>query len=77
MAVAPGEIVVVYSDGVAEAMNGRRQLFGEERLLEVVAEHRRETASGVIDGIVAAVKKHTGSQPQYDDMTLIVVKRNA
>ena len=58
-------------------MNGRKKLFGEERLIDVVAEHRHGTAAEIVAGITAAVKKHTGTQPQYDDITLIVVKRNA
>jgi len=72
-----GDALVVYSDGVAEAMNARDEQFGEEHLVEVVRKNNHRTSRELIDAIIAAVKEHTGNHPQYDDMTLLVLKRNA
>jgi len=72
----PGDALVVYSDGVAEAMNAKEEQFGEERLLDVIRRNHCHGARQLIDDIIAAVKSHTGNHPQYDDMTLLVLRRN-
>lgn len=73
----PGDVLVIYSDGICEAMNSARELFEEERLAEVVSKLINCSANAILDGIIAAAKKHAGGYPQSDDMTLIVLKRNA
>lgn len=72
----PGDVMVIYSDGVAEAMNAQQEQFGEERLIGVIKKNRRRDAPEIIEYILSAVKLHTGDYPQYDDMTLLVLKRN-
>ena len=76
IALQHGDILVVYSDGVAEAMNAEQEQFGEERLIGVIKKNRRRNAQEIIEHILSAVKLHTGDYPQYDDMTLLVVQRN-
>jgi sigma-B regulation protein RsbU (phosphoserine phosphatase) len=71
----PGDLLVISSDGISEAMNSDLELFGEERLQAIIASHRSDSPNEIIDNIIAAVKVHAGSHPQSDDMTLIVVKR--
>lgn len=73
----PGDILVIYSDGICEAMNERRELFGEDKLIDVLRTHRDCSASMILEAIVAGAKKHAGTYPQSDDMTLVVVKRNS
>jgi sigma-B regulation protein RsbU (phosphoserine phosphatase) len=73
----PGDVLVIYSDGIPEAMNAQLEQFGEERLSQVIYENRSRSATELIDKIVAAAKTHAGTMPQSDDMTLIVVKRHA
>ena len=70
-----GDLLVVYSDGVTEAWDTDEVEFGEERLSKVLHQFHDKTASELIDGIFAAVKTHTGSAPQADDITLVVLKR--
>jgi serine phosphatase RsbU (regulator of sigma subunit) len=70
-----GDLLVVYSDGVTEAWNTDEVEFGEQRLAEVIHQHHERPASEVVERIVAAVKQHTGSAPQADDITLVVLKR--
>jgi serine phosphatase RsbU (regulator of sigma subunit) len=71
----PGDLLVIFSDGITEAINPAQELFGEERLGAVIAEHRMATAQELIERIVAAVRAYAGTAPQTDDMTLLVVKR--
>ncbi|MEE9167493.1 MAG: GAF domain-containing SpoIIE family protein phosphatase [Candidatus Neomarinimicrobiota bacterium] len=73
---APGDVLVVYSDGVTEAMDAHEEEFGEERLEEVVKDNLDVSSEELIDGIVSAVRSHAGDAPQMDDITLVVVKRN-
>jgi len=70
-----GDVLVVYSDGIAEAMNGKDDMFGEERLAEVLKNILMESAEQIIDAVIGSVKKFTGSTPQSDDVTIVVVKR--
>ena len=70
-----GDLLLVYSDGITEAMNADEEEFGENRLAEVTLKHRDELASTLIEKIIAAVKLHTGDAPQMDDITLVVIKR--
>jgi sigma-B regulation protein RsbU (phosphoserine phosphatase) len=73
--LSPGDLVVVYSDGIPEAVDAAQQQYGEHRLRELLLAHREEPASAVVDQIIAAVQKHAEGVPQMDDMTVVVVKR--
>jgi len=72
-----GDVVCFYTDGVTEAMNARRQLFGEERLAEVLRRCHHLDPEEIIGRIIAAVTNFTAGTPQADDTTLVVLKRNA
>ncbi len=71
----PGEVLLLNSDGITEAMNQHEEEFGEQRLREVVQSHLDKTAEQIIDQILKAVSEHTRGVPQLDDMTLLVLKR--
>ncbi len=75
VSMGPGDVLVVYSDGITEAVNTSEVQFGEERLAKVIREHRHETASGLLECIVREVKTFVGGMAQADDMTLLIVKR--
>jgi sigma-B regulation protein RsbU (phosphoserine phosphatase) len=70
-----GDVLVVYSDGITEALNDRRQQFSEKRLLKVLEKNRHKPATEIIDAIFEAAQRHMLAYPQYDDMTVIVIKR--
>ncbi len=74
--VAPGDLLIFYTDGVTEAMNADYQLFGEERFRAAVAARAEAGAQQILDSVVDAIKAHTGDMPQSDDVTLVVVKRH-
>jgi serine phosphatase RsbU (regulator of sigma subunit) len=71
-----GDVVCFYTDGVTEAMNVRRQLFGEERLAEVLRRCHHLDPEEIIGRIIDAVTSFTASTPQTDDITMVVLKRN-
>ena len=68
-------ILVVYSDGITEAMNSNEEEFGEEKLVKLISENRKLLASDLIDLIIKTVNDHAGNAEQMDDMTLVVIKR--
>lgn len=71
----PGDFCVLYSDGVTEAMNGRDEPYGEERLLTCILGNRDLAAESLIQKIVSSVELHADHCPQSDDITLLVIKR--
>jgi sigma-B regulation protein RsbU (phosphoserine phosphatase) len=70
-----GNVLVLYSDGITEAMNEQEQEFGEQRLARIVQQHIAEPAEDIINHIVVKVREHSGRVPQMDDMTLLMIKR--
>jgi sigma-B regulation protein RsbU (phosphoserine phosphatase) len=69
----PGDVLVVYTDGVTEAANADGEEFGEERLLEVVQAHRLVSVGALLKAISAEVQRFSYGE-QTDDLTLVVVK---
>jgi sigma-B regulation protein RsbU (phosphoserine phosphatase) len=75
IALHSGDTVVLYTDGITEAADESHNLYGLERLCEVVRSHAAGTAAAIKDAVIADVKRHAGAQPLYDDLTLIVMKQ--
>jgi sigma-B regulation protein RsbU (phosphoserine phosphatase) len=73
--LAPGDALVVFSDGITDAANTLEEQFGEERLAASIGEHRGETAEVLVNRIIDGVKAHEAGAAQFDDLTLVVVKR--
>lgn len=73
--VAPGDLLILYTDGVTESVDSGRRQFGVERLQAVVGGHAGASAQEVLESVVNAVKAHRGDVPPADDLTLLVVKR--
>jgi sigma-B regulation protein RsbU (phosphoserine phosphatase) len=69
-----GDKAVLYTDGVVEAMNDQEEMFGFDRLLEVVKNSKTTTAEDLLNEIKSEVDEFTGSAPQHDDITIIVVQ---
>ena len=72
--VGPGDIAVLFTDGVSEAMNEADDLFGEDRLTRLVEEHAGLSAEALRARILADVEAFVGSANQHDDMTLVLFK---
>ncbi len=73
--IAPGEVLLVYSDGISEALDAADREFGVARMLGVVAEHREAPAADLVERILRAVSNHAGARAPSDDRTLVVIKR--
>ena len=69
----PGDVLVLYTDGVTEAINDHEEEFGEQRLLSVIMENRALTADEIMRKILAAITAFAGDRPQHDDITLMVL----
>ncbi|HPI72200.1 MAG TPA: PP2C family protein-serine/threonine phosphatase, partial [bacterium] len=75
-ALKPGDVVLLQTDGLQDAMNKGQEFYGEERLLrflESVPTHSL-TSKEIRDVILADVRAFVGKAHQYDDMTVIVIK---
>lgn len=70
-----GDILVLYTDGITEAINADEEEFGEERLEELVIAHATRPADDIADLILDAVTAFAGEQNLFDDATLVVLKR--
>jgi len=70
-----GDVLVIYSDGICEAMNDEKEEFGEQRLQEIVLLHKEAPADILVEKIISAIELFNQGAPQNDDMTLVVVKR--
>ena len=75
ISIQPDELLILYSDGITEAMNANEEEFGENRLYDVIIKNKNESAEKLIEIIFNEVRNFTGNTPQMDDITLIVIKR--
>jgi serine phosphatase RsbU (regulator of sigma subunit) len=75
MNLGPGDLLVVYSDGVTEATNANYDEFGEERFIEVLSRNRAQSAEIIVDAVTSALTEFAAGAPPADDITLVVAKR--
>jgi len=73
----PGEAIVIYTDGVNEAMNSEQQLFGEDRLLTFLADKSSEPVSSITASLCVAVHQYAQDEPQSDDITVMALRYEA
>ncbi len=74
ISLAEDDIIIIYTDGVTEAMNPRRRLFGEERFLRVIREYGRRSAQEFIESLKHELNTFTEGNEQNDDITLVAIK---
>jgi phosphoserine phosphatase RsbU/P len=70
-----GDILVVYSDGITEAMNPSDQMFGEEKLIELIEKEAPRGCAALEEYILRSIDEFTEGRNQTDDMTMIIVQR--
>ena len=73
-ALAPGDVLVAFTDGISEAMNALDEEWGEERLIEAVRPNTTLDARELIDTVMQAADAFVAGAPQHDDMTMVVVR---
>ncbi|MFA7079537.1 MAG: SpoIIE family protein phosphatase [Candidatus Bathyarchaeia archaeon] len=69
-----GDLITLFTDGVTEAINQKEEQFGQQRLLTLIEENRGLSACEIISKIEAEVTAFSGGQPQFDDITLMIIK---
>ena len=72
--IQAGDVFVLYTDGISEAMDPEGELFSDEGLARVVASHHHLDAAGIRERVVREVRAFVGDSEPHDDMTMIVVK---
>jgi sigma-B regulation protein RsbU (phosphoserine phosphatase) len=72
-----GDLLVLYTDGISEAMTHADEEWGEERMIEAALKVRELSADAVLRAMFAAADAFTAGAPQHDDMTLLVLKLDA
>lgn len=72
--LVPGDLLVCYTDGVTEAINHLEEAYGEKRLIETVKKYRNLPAQEIIGKVEDDVVSFAGQEPQFDDITLLVMK---
>ena len=73
--IQPGDILLMYTDGVTEAFNEQDEVFGDDRLAEFARSHIDCTAEEFLDQLVLEIKAFAGDTPPSDDITMVCLKR--
>jgi phosphoserine phosphatase RsbU/P len=69
-----GDVIVLYTDGVSEAMNTDADLFGDSRLSRIIEEHGHLESGELRERILREIESFVGAADQHDDMTMILMK---
>jgi sigma-B regulation protein RsbU (phosphoserine phosphatase) len=72
--IGTGDTVVLYTDGVTEAVNGAEEMFGEDRLKRVITGTAGKPAAGILAAILDEITAFSLGQPQADDITLMIIR---
>jgi sigma-B regulation protein RsbU (phosphoserine phosphatase) len=72
--LSPGDVIVLYTDGITEAMNAESDLFGDTRLSRIVEEHGHLDSGELRERIMREIEAFVGVADQHDDMTMILLK---
>jgi sigma-B regulation protein RsbU (phosphoserine phosphatase) len=75
--ILPGDLLVLFTDGISEAMNEHADCFGETQLAELVEEHGHLPIGELRERILREITAFVGGAPQHDDMTMILLKMDA
>jgi len=70
----PGDLLVLFTDGVVEAHNAKKELFGEERLIEFLELKRSQSPEQIVDGLIEEVAMFAEGTSQHDDLTVVVMR---
>lgn len=75
LAMAPGSVLVAYTDGLSEATSPDDEEFGVDRIAQVATQHGRRPMDELIQNLFAAVNQFTHGTPPHDDRTLLAIRR--
>jgi sigma-B regulation protein RsbU (phosphoserine phosphatase) len=74
IALTNGDVIVLYTDGITEAMNAANDLFGDHRLSRIIEEHGHLESGELRERILREIEAFVGGADQHDDMTMILMK---
>jgi sigma-B regulation protein RsbU (phosphoserine phosphatase) len=69
----PGDTLVMYTDGITEAHDEQDRQFGLDGLEQATRANCHRPAGDIITAVIEALDNHTGSEPQFDDLTLVII----
>src|SRR5579864_7317404 len=72
--VYPGDLIVLFTDGVIEAVNDRQEEYGEARLLSSLESSKTSSSDEILRRLMQQVENFVGDAPQHDDMTCVVLR---
>ncbi len=72
--VEAGDLLIVFSDGIAEAMNAQEEEFGDTRIGEIARQHRDQHPRMICDAVVSGIADFLGALKPHDDQTLLIVR---
>jgi sigma-B regulation protein RsbU (phosphoserine phosphatase) len=72
-----GDILVIFSDGVSEAMNEQEEEFGDERIIRIVKMNHELDVPAISEALVREIYQFAGKAPQHDDLTFVIAKITA
>jgi len=72
----PGDGLIVYTDGITEALNENGEEWGLDNLLNLIQAESPETPDALMEAVRSSITRYVGAQQQYDDMTLLALKVN-
>jgi sigma-B regulation protein RsbU (phosphoserine phosphatase) len=75
IALASGDLLVAYTDGITEPENAYGEMFGEERLIDLLVKYQSAGASEIVSRSLEAALQWTGSPELQDDMTMLIAQR--
>ena len=73
----PGDTLVMYTDGVSEAMNTEFQEYGDDRMTTLLEQQKGMSCDAIIENLLSDIRQFVGSAPQSDDITILVLKRKS
>jgi phosphoserine phosphatase RsbU/P len=75
--IEPRDLLVCYTDGITEPENAYGEMFGEERLIDLVQKHAQQDDQEIVHTVLEAVRSWTGTPELHDDMTLLLARQVA
>ena len=74
MTLEEGDMLYLYTDGVTEATNSENQLYGEDRLVKFINQHKDDGPQSLLTSIKGDIDSFVGEAPQFDDITMLCLK---
>jgi len=75
--ISPGQILVICTDGLWEAHNAEDEMFGKERVRNIIRNHSNKSSEAIVAVLIDEMKQFRGSVAQEDDITLVIIKVEA